>query len=626
MESVGQGAAKIRFGEFEMDTAAGELRKSGQLVSLPPQPFKVLALLVRRAGEPVTRDQIREEIWGNQTVVDFERGLNFAINKVRSALGDNADSPAYIQTLPRRGYRFVCPVQTVPAAGEPKAEEADPISRPRIPRNRRLAITAGLAVCAGVSMAAVFYLRPTRGVADGTIRSIAVLPFETLTHAAADEFLSDGTTDALITELGRIAALRVTSRTSSGLYRRPAKPAKAIARELGVDALVEGAVLRSGDRVRVSVQLIDAAADRQIWSDSYDRSVGDILTLQGEIARSIAAAIRVRLTSQQRSTLSLSRPVNPEAYELYVRGRFYWNRVTVDGSRKAIADFENALSHDPKFALAYAGLADAYAGLPVSTGTPAEDALAKAKQAAGQALAIDPNLVEAVNVLAEVAEYSWNWPEAERLFKRVFELNPSYAQAYHDYGFYLLAMNRVNDAITWTRKACMLDPLSVYFAADLAFNPYQLGNTDESIRQLRLTLAMDPQFPTTHMYLAMAYAGKGEFDNALAAAKRSVELDPEDLFTTGTLGYVYGKAGKTREARQILERLHETARHRRVSAYHFAFVQIGLGNRELALDYLWKAYEERFYILPVMNVTPEFAPLRTETRYQELLRLMGVPH
>ena len=406
MESVGQGTAKIRFGEFEMDTAAGELRKSGQLVSLPPQPFKVLALLVRRAGEPVTRDEIREEIWGDQTVVDFERGLNFAINRIRSALGDSADSPTYIQTLPRRGYRFVCPVQTALAAGEAKAE-ADPISRPRIPRNRRLAITAGLAVCAGVSMAAVFYLRTTHGVADGTIRSIAVLPFETLTHAAADEYLSDGTTDALITELGRIAALRVTSRTSSGLYRRPAKPAKAIARELGVDALVEGAVLRSGDRARVSVQLIDAAADRQIWSDSYDRSLADILTLQGEIARSIAAAIRVRLTPQQRSTLSLSRPVNPEAYELYVRGRFYWNKVTAEGSRKAIADFQNALSHDPRFALAYAGLADAYAGLPVSTGTPPEDALAKAKQAAEQALAIDANLVEAVNVLAEVAEYSW---------------------------------------------------------------------------------------------------------------------------------------------------------------------------------------------------------------------------
>jgi tetratricopeptide (TPR) repeat protein len=284
------------------------------------------------------------------------------------------------------------------------------------------------------------------------------------------------------------------------------------------------------------------------------------------------------------------------------------------------------LSHDPKFALAYAGLADAYAGLPVSTGTPPDDALAKARQAAAQALAIAPNLVEAVNVLAEVAEYSWNWPEAERLFQRAFELNPSYAQAYHDYGFYLLAMNRVNDAIAWTRKACMLDPLSVYFAADLAFNPYQLGNTDESIRQLRLVLAMDPQFPTTHVYLAMAYAGRGEFDKALAAAKRSVELDPEDLFTTGTLGYVYGKAGKTHEARQVLERLRETTRHRRVSAYHFAFVQLGLGNRELALDHLWKAYEERFYFLPAINVMPEFASLRTEPRFRELLRLMGVPH
>ena len=625
MEFEGQAAAKIHFGEFEMDTAAGELRKSGQLVSLPPQPFKVLAMLVRRAGQPVTRDEIREEIWGDQTVVDFERGLNFAINKIRGALGDSADSPTYIQTLPRRGYRFICDVQAAPISGDSKPEPIEPASRPLIHRHRLVSI-AGLAVCVGLAVVATFYLRPTHGVADDAIRSIAVLPFETLTHAAADEYLSDGTTDALITELGRIAALRVTSRTSSSIYRKPAKPAGTIARELGVDALVEGAVLRSGERVRVSVELIDAAADRQIWSDSYDRSVGDILTLQGEVARSIAAAIRVRLTPQQQSTLSLSRPVNPEAYEYYVRGRFYWNRVTVDGSRKAIEHFEKALSRDPRFALAYAGLADAYAGMPVSTGSPATDSLVKAKQAAGQALAIDPDLVQAVNVLAEVAEYSWNWAEAERLFQRVFELNPSYAQAYHDYGFYLLAMNRVNDAIAWTRKACMLDPLSVYFASDLAFNPYQLGNTDESIRQLRLILAMDPQFPTTHMYLALAYAGRGEFDSALAAAKRSVELDSEDLFTVGTLGYVYGKAGKTRDAQQILERLREAARHRSVSAYHFAFVQLGLGNRELALDYLWKAYEERFYYLPVINVTPEFAPLRTDLRYRDLLRLMGVPH
>jgi TolB-like protein/DNA-binding winged helix-turn-helix (wHTH) protein/Tfp pilus assembly protein PilF len=626
MKSEDQTAAKIRFGEFEMDTAAGELRKSGELVSLPPQPFKVLALLVRHAGQPITREEIRQEIWGDQTVVDFERGLNFAINKIRGALGDSADSPTYIQTLPRRGYRWVCHVQTPTASGQPKPEAANPISQPRMPRPRRLVTAAGFAICVGLSLAAVFYLHPPREVADGAIRSIAVLPFETLTHAAGDEYLSDGTTDALINELGRLAALRVTSRTSSSLYRRPAKPAKTVARELGVDALVEGAVLRSGDRIRVSVQLIDAAADRQIWSDSYDRRVGDILTLQGEVARSIAGAIRVRLTSQQRSAFSLSRPVNPEAYEFYVRGRLYWNKVTADGSRKAIADFEKALSYDPKFALAYAGLADAYAGLPVSTGTPAEDALEKAKQAAEQALAIDPDLVEAVNVLAEVAEYSWNWPEAERLFQRVFELNPSYAQAYHDYGFYLLAMNRVNDAISWTRKACMLDPLSVYFAADLAFNPYQLGNTDESIRQLRLVLAKDLQFPPTYLYLAMAYAGRGEFDNALAAAKKSVELDPEDLFTIGTLGYVYGKAGKTREARQILERLREAARHTRVSAYHLAFVQLGLGDRKRALDYLWKAYEERFYLLPLINVTPEFAPLRAEPRYRELLRMMGVPH
>jgi len=258
--------------------------------------------------------------------------------------------------------------------------------------------------------------------------------------------------------------------------------------------------------------------------------------------------------------------------------------MTADGSRKAIADFENALSHDPKFAPAYAGLADASAGLPVSVGAPVEDALPKAKQAAEQALAIDPNLAEAVNVLAEVAEYSWNWMGAERLFRRVVELNPSYAQAYHDYGFYLLAMNRVNDATESARKACMLDPLSVYFASDLVFNPHLQDHTDESIRQLQQTLAMDPQFAATHLYLALAYAGKGEFDHAIAAAKRSVELDPGNQFMTSTLGYVYARAGRVREAQQVLRRLSETSRQSRVSALHFALVQIGLGYRQPAME------------------------------------------
>jgi len=607
----------VRFDDFEMDLHAGELRKGGQVVSLPPQPFKVLSLLVRRTGELVTRDEIRQEIWGDQTAVDFERGLNFAINKIRSALGESAEAARYVETLPRRGYRFLRPVETAPESLPAETIPVETVQR----RKRRLipALGGGL-----VLLLLGGYLGAQYWRASGRIRSIAVLPFENLSHDAADDYLADGTTEALITDLGRVSTLPVTSKTSSGRYRKSAKTLTEIARELKAGAIVEGAVLRSGDRLRVSVQLIDAGADRQIWSDSYDRRLGDVLTLQGEIAAAIAEAIRARVTPEQKLELTRPRPVNPEAYQLYVRGRFFWNKATADGSRRAIADFEQALTFDPHFALAYAGLADAYAGLPVFLGTPAAEAYSKAKKAADRALAIDPNLVEAVNVLAEVAEYSWNWREAERLFQRVFRMNPSYAQAYHDYGFYLIAMGRVKDATLWTEKACMLDPLSVYYASDLALDPYLLRDYEEAIRQLNRVLAMDPQYATTHLYLALPYAAKRDYDRAIASAQKSFELDSENPFNLSTLAYVYGQAGKLGAARQTLERLTGMSRRQPVSAFHFGLAYLGMGDHERAINSFLKAYEERFYVLILMKTMPAFDPLRADPRFQELLSRMGI--
>jgi len=259
-------------------------------------------------------------------------------------------------------------------------------------------------------------------------------------------------------------------------------------------------------------------------------------------------------------------------------------------------------------------------------GTPAAEAYPKAKLAAERALSIDPNLVEAVNVLAEVAEYSWNWPEAERLFQRVFELNPSYAQAYHDYGFYLLAMNRVKDSITWTEKACMLDPLSLYFASDLAMDPYWIRDYDEALRQLNRVLAMDPQYASTHLNLALVYAGKRDFTGAIAAAKKSFELDPENPFMVSTLAYVYAKAGQTREAHRVLAQLTAMAQTKPVSSFHFGMVYLGLEDLRRSMEYFMKAYDERFYILAVLNIMPDFDPLRADPRFGELVRRMGLPH
>jgi TolB-like protein/Tfp pilus assembly protein PilF len=457
------------------------------------------------------------------------------------------------------------------------------------------------------------------------VRSVAVLPFQNLSHAPADDYLADGTTEALITELGRVSALPVTSRTSSDRYRKSTKSLKEIAGDLRVDAIVEGAVLRAGDNLRISVQLIEAGSDRQIWSESYERKLDDVLTLQGEIARSIASAVRVKVTTEQQAELSRPRPVNPEAYQLYVRGRFNWNKLTADGSRRAIADFEQAIAKDPRFALAYAGLADAYAELPVSFGAPASEAYPKAKSAAEQALAIEPQLADAVNVLAEVAAYSWQWPEAERLFKQVFRLNPSHAQASHDYGFYLIAMGRLKEATEWNQRACVLDPLSIYFASDLAMLPYMQHDYAEAIRQTQRVLAMDTKYPVTYLNLALAYAANREFDEAIKAANKSVQLEGDNPFMLSTLSYVNGMAGKTADAHQALQRLNDMGKKRPVSAFYRGFALLGMGQYKQAMSSFSQAYDERFYALAFAKVLPEFEPLRTDPRFKELVHRMRLP-
>jgi tetratricopeptide (TPR) repeat protein len=311
---------------------------------------------------------------------------------------------------------------------------------------------------------------------------------------------------------------------------------------------------------------------------------------------------------------------------LYVRGRFNWNKLTADGSRKAIADFEQAIAKDPRFALAYAGLADAYAELPVSFGTPASEAYPKAKRAAELALAIEPQLVEAVNVLAEVAAYSWQWPEAERLFKQVFRLNPSHAQASHDYGFYLIAMGRLKEATEWNQRACVLDPLSVYFASDLAMLPYMQHDYAEAIRQTQRVLAMDTSYPVTYLNLALAYAANRQFDQAIEAANKSVQLEGDNPFMLSTLSYVNGRAGKTADARHALQRLDGMGKKRPVSAFYRGFALLGMGEYKQAMNSFSKAYDERFYALAFVKFLPEFEPLRTDPRFQELVHRVQLPH
>jgi TolB-like protein/DNA-binding winged helix-turn-helix (wHTH) protein len=405
----------IRFGVFELDLQTGELRKAGVLLHLPPQPFKVLALLASRQGELVAREEIQQQIWGNETFVDFEHALNFAIKKIRDTLGDDAEHPRYIETLPRHGYRFIAPVEAValpsPAATSVAAiydrrPETASAARRYSVRPRALALAAAglvalLAMLIALNVAGLrdrlltaLGARPTMAVPK--IQSIAVLPLANLSHEPEQEYFADGMTDELITTLGKISALRVISRTSVMRYKGTKKPLPEIARELNVDAIVEGTVQRSGDRVRITANLLHAPSDRHLWAQTYERSLGDALTLEGEVARAIANEVKIKLTPEEHA-----RPVNPEAHRLCLLGRFHWNKRTEEGLKTAIDYFQRAIEIDPAYAPAYAGIADSYLGLTDWGFLPPKEAVPRVKAAAQKALEIDGSLAEAHTSLAQ---------------------------------------------------------------------------------------------------------------------------------------------------------------------------------------------------------------------------------
>ena len=432
----------VRFGVFELDLISHELRKQGLRIKLSEQPLQMLLLLLERAGDPVTRDELRQRLWAADTFVDFDAGLNSAIKKLRDTLGDPAENPRFIETLPRRGYRFIGPVE---APAIDRREEVAPIPAPRSGRvlKRRwslIAMLAGLvALSAWLSFGDTWERVSERiglGGSPRRITSIAVLPFENLTGSAQQDYFVDGMTEALTTNLAQFKALQVASRTSAMQYKRRDKPLAQIANELKVDAVVEGAIMRSENRVRVTVQLIEAATDRHLWADAYEREVRNVLTLQIELAEAIATAIRVEVRPDERRRLAQTQAVRPEAYDEYLRGRFYWsNRRSPENLLKAAKHFETAIRHDPTYAPAYSGLSDTYRALRNSGVAPARETMPKAEAAARKALALDDTLAEAHASLATVLySYHWNWAEAEHEFTRALELDPNYEEGHRAQG------------------------------------------------------------------------------------------------------------------------------------------------------------------------------------------------
>ena len=639
----------FRFGPFEAKPRAQELSKNGTPLRLRGQPFAILELLLNRAGEVVTREEIRQKLWPADTFVDFEHGLNTSIKKLRQALCDSATEPRYIETIPRLGYRFIAPVEATvepkakkPTGVETVAEEDSkhPVSqvgggRPRLhlflaPAVLVLAAAALVFNMAGARTRLFALFRSTKNAsvavasAPKPLPSIAVLPLQNLSNNSAEDYFADGMTDELTTDLAQFGSLRVISRTSAMHYKGASKTAPEIGRELGVDTLIEGTVQRVGDRVRIRVQLIDSASDRHLWARSYDHDLKDVLALQSSAARDIAEEVEGKVVPPPANAPLNLHPVKPEAYEAYLKGRYFWNKRTEDGLKKSIEYFEQAISQDPKFAAAYAGLADSYSILG-SDVLPARVASAKAHVAASKALELDPAIAEGHAELGLVEfYYDWDWTRSEQEFRRAIELNPNYATAHQWYGYYLAAMGRFPEALEEAGKAQQIDPLSLSINTTLAGRYRDLHQYAQAIDLNRRTLEMDPNFMPAHIALGATYEDQGNWSQAISEYQQAVAISQNNPIALASLGSAYGHLGDQAAARKMIARLQEASKHHYVSAFDMATVFAGIGDPDTAFHWLEKAYAQRESQMAFLNITRRMDPLRSDPRFADLLRRMGL--
>jgi TolB-like protein/DNA-binding winged helix-turn-helix (wHTH) protein/Flp pilus assembly protein TadD len=635
MRQANDSFGRLRFAVFEVDLRAGELTKRGLRIRLQEQPFQVLAMLLEKPGELVTREELRETIWG-QTIVDFDHGLNKAINKIREALGDSAENPRFIETVARRGYRFLADVtpidsvadrrpgpeteRLVPPADSHRVELADAGMPPK--RRRRTHVWTGFGFGLVLVLAALLsWVLYSQSQSSPKIRSLAVLPLESLSSDASQDYFADGMTDALITDLAQISALRVISRTSMMTYKRVRKPLPEIARELNVEAVVEGTVSRSGERVRITAQLIQAPDEKHLWAQSYEGDLKDTLAIQNSVARAIAEQIQVTLNPQEEAALEKSRTLNPEAYEAYLKGRYFWNKRTGEGLKKAIDYFQHAIGTDPEYAAAYSGLADSYALLgdwEYGILSP-QDAFPRAKAAVTKALALDDNLSEAHTSLAFILDlYDWSWTSAEKEYKRALALNPGYATAHQWYAWHLIVLGRNGEAVAELKKAQSLDPLSLIISADLADALCIAHRYDESVQQSQKTIEMDPHFAVAHYQLAQALEQKHRQDEAIAEFRRAIELSGGNTTFESNLANAYAVSGRKEEAMKIVKDLEGRQSQDSSTNASIALIYVGLGDNERAMIWLNKAYQARFN--PSILMRPVFDSLRSDLRFQDLLR------
>ncbi len=649
-------ARHLRFGVFEVDLRTGELRKQGLKVKLPGQPFQVLAMLLERPGELVTREEIREKVWPEGTFIDFEHSINTAVKRLREAFGDDTEHPRYIETLPRRGYRFIAPVEALNASSSPlgggwpreagagedsvAAWSAPPpdlqttrsvTPSEALPRPYKAVILgAGIIILAMVAVFTfnVASLRDRTMHAVGAvrepplgIRSIAVLPLENLSRDPEQEYFADGMTEELITNLGKISALRVISRTSVLRYKGTKKPLPEIAKELNVDAILEGTVLHSGGRVRVTANLLHAATDRHLWAESYERDMGDVLTLKSEVAQAVAREIKVAISPAESRGLARVRPVNPAAYELYLKGRYHYYKWTPEGFRTAVEYFQKAVEADPGWAEPYAALATTYGWLWIEGALPPQEALPRFEAALKTALAIDDSVPEVrYTLVASAFYYRWDWEEADREFQRALALDPNLVEARYEYAWFLSDMGRFPAAVTEAQRAVERDPLSV--SANLALGSicFLAHQDDRAIAQLRRTAELEPDDSRAHVFLTTIYEQKQMYEEAIAELQKVVAMRRNPAEKLAGLQHAYQRSGPEG---YWMWQLSEAKR--RNAPYEIALVYAHLGNAGQTVAWLEKAYQQHDWQMVQLKTLREWDSVRSDPRFQNILRRMKFP-
>lgn len=620
-------ARVLRFADFELDVCAGQLRKRGTRLRLQGQPLQVLAVLLNHAGDVVTRDELRSQIWSADTFVDFDHSLHNAIARLRETLGDSAETPRYIETLPRRGYRFIAPVEREEAPDPPRAaQEAPPRQAAVSPVRRmpRVFLVVGMVVLLVLTVA-VWLSHPGAHPASAapSLNSIAVLPLDNLSGDPSEEFFADGLTDQLITDLARVGSLRVISRTSVLRYKGTKESLPEIARELKVDAIVEGSVVRSGRRVRVTAQLLQASTDQHLWAETYDRDLGDVLKLQGEVAGAIAQQVRAQLTPEQQAQLrSGEQAVNPAAYDAYLKGRLYFVNAfnNPDSLKKAQREFEDSLQKDPNFALAYAGLADTYVYLAFAGAMPKESAYRTARQALAKAVQLDESIGESYDTLGLLSwRFDWDWGAADQEFNRAIALAPSYSCAHEDRAMFLAFAGRRAEALAEIAKIDQLD-YGVISAGVESAAYYELRDYPRLIDASKRGLLLDPNDSSQHYFLGVGYEATGKLPEATSEYQKAMELPASSPATAVALAHAYSAAGRKVEANRILRGLLSKSKQTSLSPYTMATIYAGLGENDKAFEFLEKAFSEKSLDIS-FSIKSDLLldALRPDPRFQRLL-------